>query len=262
LPDLGRWQRDHASDFSLAVISRGGVDTNRAKAAEHAIQPFLLQRDYEVADAYLVYGTPGAVLVRGGMIASPMAGGPDQIRALVAHTLGGGAQPWAPPLPLPMVNGHAHDHARHQWQPPAPPAVRIGEPAPQIVLPGLDGDVVDLATLGGSEVLVLFWSPGCGFCQQMLPDLKAWEADPPPGAPSLLVISAGTTEENRALGLRAPVVLDQTFQTGQAFGADGTPSAVVIDADGSIASDLAVGAQAVLRLAGASERQTDPSTTS
>jgi thiol-disulfide isomerase/thioredoxin len=28
----------------------------------------------------------------------------------------------------------------------------------------------------GEESLVLFWNPGCGFCQQMLADLKEWEA--------------------------------------------------------------------------------------
>ena len=27
----------------------------------------------------------------------------------------------------------------------------------------------------GRETLVVFWNPGCGFCERMLPDLKAWE---------------------------------------------------------------------------------------
>jgi hypothetical protein len=26
-----------------------------------------------------------------------------------------------------------------------------------------------------SPALVLFWSPGCGFCSRMLDDLKAWK---------------------------------------------------------------------------------------
>jgi hypothetical protein len=49
--------------------------------------------------------------------------------------------------------------------------------------------------------------------------------------------------------LQSPVVLDQTFTTGQAFGVSGTPSAVLVDAEGMIASEIAVGAQAVLALA-------------
>jgi hypothetical protein len=96
---------------------------------------------------------------------------------------------------------------------------------------------------------VLFWNLGCGFCQQVLPDLKTWEADPPPGAPQLLVVSAGTVEANQAMGLRSPVVLDQGFNAGRTFGATGTPSAVLIDAQGRIASPVAVGAAAVLALA-------------
>ena len=51
------------------------------------------------------------------------------------------------------------------------------------------------------------------------------------------------------MGLRSPVLLDQGFSVGSAFGASGTPSAVLVDAKGNIASDVAVGAQAVLALA-------------
>jgi protein-disulfide isomerase len=102
---------------------------------------------------------------------------------------------------------------------------------------------------------VLFWNPGCGFCQQMLPDLKAWEADPPPGAPQLFVVSAGTVEANQAMGLRSPVMLDQGFSAGRSFGATGTPSAVLIDAQGRMTSPVAVGAAAVLALAAGPEAQ-------
>jgi hypothetical protein len=87
----------------------------------------------------------------------------------------------------------------------------------------------------------------------MLDDLNALEADPPEGAPEILVVSAGTEEDNRAMGLRSTVVLDQGFSVGSAFGASGTPSAVLVDAEGKVASEVAVGAPAVLALAGASQ---------
>src|SRR5918911_1877876 len=92
-------------------------------------------------------------------------------------------------------------------------------------------------------------NPGCGFCQQMLPDLKEWEAKPPEEAPKLLVVSAGTEEANREMGLSSPIVLDQQFAVGRAFGVAGTPSAVLVDKEGKIASEVAVGAPAVLALA-------------
>jgi hypothetical protein len=56
--------------------------------------------------------------------------------------------------------------------------------------------------------------------------------------------------------LSSPVLLDQNFATGRAFGASGTPSAVLVDAEGRIASEVAVGAPAVLGLAGASHAET------
>jgi thiol-disulfide isomerase/thioredoxin len=113
--------------------------------------------------------------------------------------------------------------------------------------------MVDLREFRGSNTLLLFWRPSCGFCRRMLDDLKAWETSRPHGAPSVLVVSSGTVEENTAMGLRSPVVLDQDFSTGTAFGADGTPMAVIIDAGGRIASDLVSGASAVMGLANSAE---------
>ena len=119
-------------------------------------------------------------------------------------------------------------------------------------LPDLEGNTVELADFRGEETMVLFWNTGCGFCQQMLPDLKEWEANSPEDAPKLLVVSAGTEKANREQGLSSTVVLDQNFAVGQAFGASGTPSGVLVDAQGKVASDIAVGAPAVLEMAGAS----------
>ena len=98
---------------------------------------------------------------------------------------------------------------------------------------------------------MLFWNPGCGFCQQMLLDIKEWEQNMPGGAPKLLFVSGGTEEANREMGMSSTVVLDQQFAVGRAFGASGTPSAVLVDAEGKVASEVAVGAPAVLELAGA-----------
>jgi thiol-disulfide isomerase/thioredoxin len=114
---------------------------------------------------------------------------------------------------------------------------------------------VNLASFRGEKTLVLFWNPGCGFCQQMLDDLKDFEANPPEGAPKLLFVSSGTKESNREMGLTSTVVLDQQFAVGQSFGASGTPSAVLVDEEGKIASELAVGAPGVLALAGARQAE-------
>ena len=64
----------------------------------------------------------------------------------------------------------------------------------------------------------------------------------------ILIVRAGDVEANRAQGLKSRMVLDDGFTMGRAFGADGTPSAIVLDEDGKVASPLAVGADAVLTL--------------
>ena len=65
------------------------------------------------------------------------------------------------------------------------------------------------------------------------------------------MVSSGTVEANRAMGIRAPVVLDQTFASGTAFHVRGTPAAVLVDAEGKIGSGVASGSSAVFALANA-----------
>ena len=127
---------------------------------------------------------------------------------------------------------------------------RIGDAAPSFSLPDLSGNLVHLSDFRGHQTLMLFWRPGCGFCQRMLPHLVAWETQPPEGAPRLLVVSTDSVQDNQAMGLRSPVVLDQANRSiGNMFGATGTPTAVLVDAEGRIASELAAGAPAILALA-------------
>jgi len=218
LPEVGRWQNEYAERLSVALISRGGVDVNRAKALRHGLRIVLLQSDRETAIAYRADGTPSAVLIRDGKIASPLAAGADSIRGLVARAT-------------------------------SPDPLAQGQHAPALVLLDLDGNRIDLHDLRGQRTLLLFWNPACGFCQQMLADIKAWECTLTDGAPQMLVVSTGDAEANRAQGFRSPVLLDQKFEAGQLFGAQGTPAAVLLDSDARVASGISVGAAEVLGLA-------------
>ena len=250
LPEVGRWQHKYASKLTLAVLSRGTPEANR-KATRHTVTHVLLQQDNEVVQAYQVRGTPSAVLVLpDGTIGSPLAQGADAIRALAARAVDLPALPLLP-LTTPM-NGHGATATASPSQAVGP---KLGEPAPAFSLPDLVGKPISLSDFRGSLLLVLFWNPDCGFCQRMLEGLKAWEVKPPPGAPRLLFVSTGTVEANEAMGLRSPVVLDEDFKVRSMFGAYGTPMAMLVDAQGTIASELAIGAVAVLRLAHSSQDQ-------
>jgi peroxiredoxin len=255
LPEVGRWQRDYASKLTLALISRGTPEANCAKASQHGIELVLLQQDREVAEAYQAHGTPCTALIHSnGSMRSGLSCGAEQIRELVALAVG---------LPviksLPVATGRENGHALPIAVPQGNSAgaavagrssrLQIGETAPAFSLPDLSGHTVSLADLRGKPTLLLFWNPGCGFCQQMLSDLKDWEKDASQEGLTLLVVSTGSVDENRALGLRSLVLLDEGFTIGPAFGVYGTPMALLVDAEGKIASEVASGAPAVLTLA-------------
>jgi peroxiredoxin/uncharacterized membrane protein YphA (DoxX/SURF4 family) len=248
LPEIRRWQKEHAEELTISLVSQGTVVENRAKSTEHGLRGVLMEQDWGVSEAYEVEASPSAVLVRpDGTIGSPVLEGPVAISDLLAYAVGKRSQ-----LPL-------HSGGQKAAQPhftPGDATARatakrpmVGEPAPQIELPDLDGAPLSLTYFSGEKVVVLFWDPECAFCREMLPDLRAWENIPPGETPKVLIVSTGTEEANREMGLSSPVLLDEQLVVGRAFGAPGTPSAVLIDEQGQIASELAVGVPAVLALA-------------
>jgi peroxiredoxin len=243
LPDVSQWQREHATSLTIVVVSEGSAEDNRNKSAAAGISQVLLQQKREVAETYRAWGTPAAVLVRpDGRIGSPVAQGAEAIRTLVAQTI---SSALSPSLPA----GLAQQASRKNGGNGSHPIAKLGERAPSLTLRDLNERTVSIKDFRGHQTLLLFWNPGCGYCQQMLSDLRDWEMARPPSAPKIVVVSTGTVEENRAMNLRSPVVLDQNFQAGAAFGANGTPMGVLLDAEGHIASDVAAGAQAVFALA-------------
>lgn len=251
LPEIGRWQREHADKVSIALVSRGTPEENQAKPAEHGVTGVLLQDEWEVGNTYQATKVPSAVLILpDGTIGSQLVVGPEDIQALVRRAVEAPAQlPMYPAAQKEPCSdcGKVHPNGHAAQVMPARP--KLGDPCPEVKLEDLEGNTVELADFKGSETLVLFWNPGCGFCQQMLSDIKEWETNSPEDAPKLLVVSAGSEEANKEMGLTSPVLLDQQFAVGRAFGASGTPSAVLVDAEGKVASDVAVGALAVLELA-------------
>ena len=248
LPEIRRWQKEHAEELTISLVSQGTIEENRAKSTEHGLRGVLMEQDWEVSEAYEVEASPSAVLVRpDGTIGSPVHEGSDAISGLLAYAVGKRSR-----LPL-----HSGDQEATQPDPTPADAMAhapangsiVGKPAPQIELPDLEGAPLSLTSFRGDQVVVLFWEPECGFCREMLQDLRAWEDNSPKETPKLFVVSSGTEKANREMGLSSPVVLDENLVVGRAFDAPGTPSAVLIDEQGKIASELAVGAAAVFALA-------------
>jgi peroxiredoxin len=96
LPDLEYWQNKFPDRLTLALISKGSTIENQQKFDDYAIEYILLQKASEIADAYQIPWTPGAILINpDGTIASEVAYGSDQIKELMAHVAQGKAgSPW------------------------------------------------------------------------------------------------------------------------------------------------------------------------
>src|SRR5205823_3579999 len=127
-----------------------------------------------------------------------------------------------------------------------------GSPAPAFELPDLHGGRKKLADFRGKKLLLIFFNPGCGFCTRMAPDLAALPVDGRDGQPIPLVITTGSADENRKLfaehEMHAPVLLQQGMEVGSQYQCNGTPMGYLIDEQGKIASELAIGAPALLAL--------------
>lgn len=143
--------------------------------------------------------------------------------------------------------------------PAAPEGLPLGSPAPAFELPDLAGTPQRLAGFRGKKLLLIFFNPRCGFCSRMVPDLAALPVDGRDGRPIPLLVTTGDAEENRKLlaeqNAHCPVLLQQQMEVAGQYRCSGTPMGYLIDEQGRIASELAIGAPALLALAADDSRQ-------
>lgn len=143
-----------------------------------------------------------------------------------------------------LENVHAEDEA--------PAGLPIGSEAPELELPDLDGHLVSLAALRERRlpVLLLFSDPACGPCSALLPEVGRWQHEWTKQL-TLAVVSNASLEHNRASAAEydLTLVLSQDRHTvSLAYGALGTPMAILVDGDGRIASPVAAGEDAIAEL--------------
>jgi peroxiredoxin len=138
----------------------------------------------------------------------------------------------------------------------------LGTAAPDFELPDLTGVRRKLSEFRGRDLLLIFFNPQCGFCTKMAADLAALPADGGAGGTVPIVVTTGNVEENRKLveryGIRCLVLRQEQMKVATQFRAQGTPMGYRIDAAGRIASELAVGAEPLLKLATAAVGRGSP----
>jgi peroxiredoxin len=126
-------------------------------------------------------------------------------------------------------------------------------PFPPFLLPSLDNGEVALEQFRGERVLLVHWSPDCGYCRQIAPDLAGLQERLRKRKTELVLVSYGSPEANRTLveehGLKCRVLLQPDRATVEGFAHMGTPVAYLLDEKGRIAKPVAVGARDVPELA-------------
>jgi peroxiredoxin len=140
----------------------------------------------------------------------------------------------------------------------------LGSSAPDFELSGLDGERKALADFRGRSLLLLFFNPDCSFCRELVPRLaalgngsrtpeseqRATASAAANGHPLPLIISRGDMAQNRDFFAKhrvsCPVLVQQEIEVSSAYGANGTPSGYLIDPEGKIASEFALGAEQLL----------------
>jgi thiol-disulfide isomerase/thioredoxin len=135
-----------------------------------------------------------------------------------------------------------------------PSTLALGQPAPAFTLPDLDGADTSLSGLleRGLPVVLVFASPVCGPCQQLIPELARWNAAVHDNV-SVVVIESGMGQfEDLTAHLPASdgliVVVEPGLEIAAAYRVNQTPTAIAIAPDGTISSPPTPGAGAIERL--------------
>jgi peroxiredoxin len=128
------------------------------------------------------------------------------------------------------------------WEPPT--SVDVGGELEDFTLTDLDGAEHRLSDFRGREVLLVNWSPTCGYCTMIADRLGAWQGPLAERDVELVFVTRGDADANRAVfdaaGLEATAL---ALEDGvDPFSGFGTPAAYHLDSRGRVAEQLAVGA--------------------
>ena len=236
LPEIEAWQKELKGRLNFIFISSGKPKENLDKFAGETLKQILLQKEREAAELFGAQWTPTAVLINtDGRIASRIAAGDKAIRDLIEKIKAEDANRELSYVVNTNGNGAA---------------AKLGEHFPEFSDIDIFDNKINSKDLLGRKTLVTFWSQTCPHCINMLEDLRQWDRAKGADEPNLLMLSDGDAEANRELKINSPVVLDKERKISRELGWNGTPSAVLLDENGKIISETAIGASNIWALLG------------
>lgn len=128
----------------------------------------------------------------------------------------------------------------------------IGTPAPDFEAKDLNGKLVSFEQLltKAKPMFFVFVSPTCAPCAALLPEIEAWQTELKDKLDFVFISSGKARENAEKLGGNTfkQILLQDENEVAEAFDAKWTPTAVLINPDGTIASRLATGDKAIREL--------------
>ncbi len=246
----------------LVVMTRGDKAVNRRLAKQYGWRSdVLLEPGWEVATRYGTNATPTAYLVDAeGRISSTLGVGVEGVLALTRMFDGKGAghDGGLTAESLKAKQDAAVEKARAAGLAITESGIKrdglpAGTLAPDFTLPDVTGREHSLADLRGKPILLVFSDPACGPCEQLAPALEQLHQAHRYNNLQVLMVSKGDLEANREKvrqhNLTFPVLLQRNWEISMAYAMFATPVGYLIDERGIIAKDVAIGGDAVLRLA-------------
>lgn len=140
----------------------------------------------------------------------------------------------------PTAGPPQHPHGPSAAGPP------VGRAAPDPQVHDAEGSAVSLSQhwSAGRDTLVVFGDPDCPACTKIQPEIVAWRDERPAHRHVIVVSRSASTPVPSG----ATLLVEQDRAASKEYSVQGTPSAVLVAGDGTVASPLAEGAEAVRAL--------------
>jgi len=227
-------------DPVVLLVSSGDLLKNEQMVAEQNITyPVILQSNDELSSLYQTRSTPTGYLIdANGRTDRPILIGESELLAAM------GVKPTATESPAKTTKSLQNSRLLRT-------GLKAGTQAPDFTLPGLDGSEVTLGDFRGKRVLLVFSDPDCAPCQLLAPALE--KVHKRARDTQVLMISRGNPDANRAKRdehrLTFPIVLQRQWEISKTYGMFATPIAFLVNKEGVLTHDVAVGGESILRLA-------------
>lgn len=246
-PDLALLQDELCQQrIQLLLLTHGDAQSNRKLVAEHGLRcPILLLDDAPPPKPLEHMGTPVAYLLdTEGRVAAACAVGADDVLSLARSAIRKGRLPGQQPLSKSSILRDG---------------LKAGTLAPPFRLPDIHGRTVALDDYRGRKVLLVFSDPDCGPCDALAPQLAEFEQQHRGNGLDFIMIGRGDTERNRQkaeqYNIQFPFVLQDKWKLSKQYGIFATPVAFLVDENGVIVQDAAVGSEAIQQLASQATRK-------